>query len=370
MSAVVSLIDEVESAFKNGTPASRSGALRRITDLFLDGVVAYKEREIAVFDDLLCQLVHTLERETLAELSGRIAPLDKAPPGLCVQLARHDDIGVARPVLSGSPLLSDKVLVEIAQTKGQLHLAAIASRSSLSERVSDVLIDRGDGVVLTTVARNLGARLSTRGYSSLLGKAEADAELASAIISRPDLSPEMFRKLVAQATSTVQQRLLARTADPAVKDKLQQTLQSVSAVVAREVDRRSEVRKLPAHVVEMDRFKLKTELTNYVAAGKLTETVIILSTLTELAGDTIRLLLKKEEPDGLLIACKSCGLGWTTVRPLLELAARARGAANPNAASYLDQYTKISGEAAGRVMRFLKVRKSASLNDMKEMLAS
>jgi uncharacterized protein (DUF2336 family) len=370
MSDAGSLIDEVEIAFRHGTSASRSKTLRRITDLFLQGAEAYKEPQIGVFDDILCGLIDKIERETLAELSGRIGPLKKAPPSLCGQLARHDDIEVARPVLQHSPLLSDGHLIEIAQSKSQSHLEAIANRSQLSERVSDVLIDRGNGVVLTAVARNLGARLSTRGYKTLLGKAERDVNLASAIVSRPDLSPEMFRKLVAQATSTVQQRLLAATNDPAIKSRLQETLQSVSAVVAREVDRRAEVRQLPAHVVQMDKFKLKSELTGYVEAGKLTETVIVLSTLTELAGDTIRQLLSCEESDGLLIACKSCGLGWTTVRPLLELAGKARGASNLNVSSYLDQYTKISRESADRVMRFLKVRKSASINDMKEMLAS
>ena len=365
-----SLVNEVETAFRQGTPTSRASALRRITGLFLDGADVYKEEVIGVFDDVLCQLVDTLERQTLAELSGRIAPLNKAPPRLCARLARHDDIEVARPVLSRSPLLSDSLLIEIAQSKSQSHLEAIATRSRLSERVTDVLIDRGNDAVLTTVARNFGARLSTRGYRTLLGKAEKDVDLASAMVSRPELSPEMFRKLVAQATTTVQQRLLAATSDPAVKRRLQETLQSVSSVVAHEVDRRAEVRKLPAHVVEMDKFKLKSELSSYVEAGKLTETVIVLSTLTELAGDTIRQLLAGDEPDGLLIACKSCGLGWTTVRPLLELAAKARGAASLNAINYLDQYTKISRESADRVMRFLKVRKSASVTDMKQMLAS
>jgi hypothetical protein len=105
-------------------------------------------------------------------------------------------------------------------------------------------------------------------------------------------------------------------------------------------------------------------------SGKLTEAVIVLTTLAELAGDTIRQLLGSEERAGLLIVCKSCGLGWTTVRPLLELAGRARGAHDLNAASFLDQYTKISREATERVMMFLKVERSTSLNDMKQMLTS
>ena len=219
MSTVGSLIDEVETAFRSGTTESRSRTIRRITDLFLEGVEDYKEHEIGVFDDVLCTLVDKIERETLAELSRRVASLNKAPPRLCGQLARHDDIAVARPILSRSPLLSDSHLIEIAQSKSQIHLEAIAGRVQLSERVSDALIERGNSVVLTAVASNSVARLSTRGYRKLLIKAETNEALAAAISSRPDLSPEMFRRLVAQAASSVQKRLMA-TANPALMGEL------------------------------------------------------------------------------------------------------------------------------------------------------
>jgi uncharacterized protein (DUF2336 family) len=211
VSTVRSLIDEVETAFRSGTAESRSRTLRRITALFLDGVEGYKQQEIGVFDDILCTLIDTIERETLAELSGRVASLSKAPPQLCGKLARHDAIAVARPVLRRSPLLSDSHLIEIAQSQSQLHLEAIAGRVELSERVSDALIERGNSIVLTTVAGNSGARLSTRSYRKLLNKAERNEALAAAISSRPDLSPEMFRRLAAQATSSVQKRLMDGT---------------------------------------------------------------------------------------------------------------------------------------------------------------
>jgi uncharacterized protein (DUF2336 family) len=363
-----SLIDEVETAFRNGTSESRSRTLRRITDLFLDGVDGYKEQEIGVFDDVLCTLVDKIERETLTELSSRVAPSNKAPPRLCAQLSRHDDIAVARPVLSRSPLLSDSHLVEIAQSKSQLHLEAIASRPRLSERVSDALIDHGNNIVLTTVAGNFGARLSTRGYRKLLNKAETDEALAAAISSRPDLSPEMFRRLVAQAVSSVQQRLMATT-NPALKGELQGILQDVSSGIARSADRKADIRQLP-HAVQIDKSKLRSELVNYVESGRLTETVVALAALTGLAADTIRQLLSQEDPEAMLIACKACGLGWTTVRGLLELSGKSRGRTKANPAIYLDQYTKISRDTAERVMRFLKVRKTASAAEMKQMLAS
>ena len=219
MSAVGSLIDEVETAFRSGTSESRSKTLRRITDLFLDGVEDYNEQEIGVFDDVLCTLIDKIECATLAELSGRVASLNKAPPRLCGELARHDDIAVARPVLSRSPLLGDSHLIEIAQSKNQMHLEAIAGRVQLSERVSDALIERGNSIVLTAVASNPGARLSTRGYRKLLIKAETNEALAAAIGSRSDLSPEMFKRLVAQATSSVKKRLMATTS-PTLKGAL------------------------------------------------------------------------------------------------------------------------------------------------------
>jgi hypothetical protein len=85
---------------------------------------------------------------------------------------------------------------------------------------------------LTAVAENHGARFSTGGYDNIVGKAERDVDIAAALLSRPDLTPELFRKLVAQATATVQQKLMARV-DQAMKERLQSVLQSISQEIAR-----------------------------------------------------------------------------------------------------------------------------------------
>lgn len=370
MSSVQSLIDEVEASFRSGTADSRAATLRRITDLFLTGVDDFAEQHVGVFDDVLCGLVETIEREAVAELSRDIAELPKAPRMLSRRLARHDDIEVAGPVLRHSVVLSENDLVEVAQNKGQLHLEAIANRSQVSERVSDILVDRGNSIVLTTVAGNTGAQFSTRGYKSLLGKAENDANIASAVLGRSDLSPDMFRRLVAQASATVQQKLLAN-ADPRLKERVQGVIQVITADISRNSDRSVSMRGSTAgsQLKTLDKGKLLAELADYAAAGRPTEAATALAVLSELSIDTVRQLLTRQDYELLLIVCKACGLGWVAVRALLELAAQSRDEFSFNSAGYLDEYNKLSRESAERVIRFLKVRKAASGAEIKKMLA-
>jgi uncharacterized protein (DUF2336 family) len=369
--SVRSLLDEVEAAFRRGTSDSRATALRNITDLFLVGADSFQKEHIGVFDDVLCELVDKIERMAIAELSEKIAPISKAPPRLTRRLSWDDDIAIAGPMLRESPVLDDNDLFEIAQKKSQLHLEAIAARPHLSERVADVLIERGHSPALTAVAENHGARFSTGGYDNIVGKAERDVDIAAALLSRPDLTPELFRKLVAQATATVQQKLMARV-DQAMKERLQSVLQSISQEIARGGARNIEtyVSASKRPITALDKGRLRSQLTYYATRGRAVECAIAIAAIAELPTDTIKHLMVKSDLDALLVVCKACSLGWGTARALLELAAESRGNSDVNSAAYLDQYTRISREIAERVIRFLKARKSVSETELRTMLAS
>ena len=344
--------------------------LRRITDLFLASADSFEEQQVGLFDDVLCDLIGKIEREAVATLSNDIAAVPKAPRTLSRRLSQHDDIAIAGPVLRHSVVLSENDLVEVAKNKGQSHLEAIANRTHVSERVSDVLVDRGNSTVLRTVAGNAGACFSTRGYNSLLSKAENDADVASAVIGRSDLSPEMFRKLVAQASAAVQQKLLAN-ADPQMKEKVQGVVQLITLDISRKGDRAVTIQgtQAGAQLKAIDKSKLKEELIDYATAGRFGETATALAALSELSIDTIRQLFGRQDYELLLVVSKACGLGWVAVRALLELAAHSRDEFGFNSAGYLDQYNKLSRESAERVMRFLKARKAASGAEIKKMLA-
>jgi uncharacterized protein (DUF2336 family) len=369
VSGVASLIEEIEATFKNGTAESRSATLRRITSLFMEGADSFEEPQIDVFDDVLCQLVDKIEREAIVELSNTIAPIAKSPFDLTQRLSRHDDIAISGPVLRQSSLLTDDDLVDIAQSKGQQHLVAIATRRQISETVTDVLVDRGNSEVLTTVAGNFGARFSSNGYGTLLTKAEQNPDVAMAVIMRSDLSPEMFRKLVARAATKVQERLQA-IANPSVKDRLRGVLQDIQLQLVRDADSKKisvDARRNP-QADSLDKEKLRSELHDYANAARLVESATALGTLSGVSAETVKRLITQNEVDALLIVCKASGLGWRTARALVNLSAKLKGNATSNATEFLDQYTKMTSESAQRVMRFLNARKAVSGSELKKLM--
>ena len=209
MSSFKSVLDELESALQSGAMGRRTTVLRQITDLFTSGAENFSQQQIALFDDVMSHLVSHIESRALVELSSRIAPVANAPARVIRRLAADDAIEVAGPVLAQSEQLTRDDLVEIAKKSGQAHLMKIASRSRLDEAVTDVLVDRGDSEVANQVAANSGARFSKTGYSKLVLWAEGDDQLTATLARRSDIDPHLFRQLLAHATETVRETLIA-----------------------------------------------------------------------------------------------------------------------------------------------------------------
>ena len=133
-------------------------------------------------------------------------------------------------MLAQSPRLRESDLVELAKTKGQAHLLAIAGRADIGEAVTDVLVRRGNPEVVRTVADNQSAKLSEGGFSALVKRAEGDEDLAEKVGSRADIPPHLFRELLVRATAVVQQRLLA-SAKPETRAEIQRVLDKISREV-------------------------------------------------------------------------------------------------------------------------------------------
>jgi uncharacterized protein (DUF2336 family) len=166
------------------------------------------DQQINVFDDILGHLIKRIEAKALAELSRRLAPIHNAPIEVVRQLARDDNIGVAKPVLTTSARLSDSDLIEIASKKTQAHLLAISARAQIETAVTDILLQRGDQDVFYTLAENSGARFSARGFETLVRRAEGDGRLAEKVGLRLDVPLRLFRELLSRATEAVRTRLL------------------------------------------------------------------------------------------------------------------------------------------------------------------
>src|SRR5262249_38184502 len=98
-----------------------------------------------------------------------------------------------------SEQLDEHVLVESAKTKSQDHLMAISRRKVLTEKVTDVLVDRGNRQVAISTAGNPGAAFSEFGYSTLVGRSQTDDHLAVCVCSGLEMQRRHLLGLFAEA---------------------------------------------------------------------------------------------------------------------------------------------------------------------------
>ena len=352
MTVSPAIIDELESALKLGSTDRRIEVLQRITDLFVNNAANFSAEQVTLFDDVMGRLVKEIENRAMVELSSRLASIPNAPAGIIRRLAHDDAVEVAGPVLAKSNRLTEGELIELAETKGQAHLAQIATRGSLNEAVTDVLVGRGDTEVANTLAGNAGARFSETGMWQLVMRADGDDKLSETVATRSDIPPHLFRQLLTRATDKVRQKLLA-SAKPDARRAIEQTLAAISvqfrkAVVSRDyAEAQRNVRSLGQ---ETERIKM--ELLVFARQKKLPELIAALSVLAAVPIELVEQLMHDDNVFGLLVLCKAVALDWTIMHGVIL----ARPTAEGEQASELDEayatYLRLSVSSAQRALRF------------------
>jgi uncharacterized protein (DUF2336 family) len=353
-----SLIDELENALSSGTSDQRIHTLARITDLFLIGAESYSDEQIDVFDDVLLKIAARIEAKSLARLSARLAPLPNAPKRTVKQLAFHSDIAVARPVLVGSERLEESDLVDNARTQSQEHLLAISERKSLSEAITDVLVERGDREVVRSVAGNTGARFSNAGFRRLVTRSTGDDLLATTVGSRRDIPRAHYLKLIERASASVREKLTALNP---------QAAQAVKTAVAEATGGiRSETREASADYAEaktqieaLFRGKQLNEQQIYQFARerKFEHIVVALSMLCDVEVDVVERAMLDPGAEVALILAKFANLSWTTAKAILLLQSAERGISAHDLDQAMSNFSRLQPETARRVLGFYRTRR-------------
>lgn len=170
--------------------AGRDNMLIKLGDLFSGVSHLLDDAGLDTFDTIFLSLAPVCGQTALKYLSESIAPNPRAPRRSIRRLAFHDEILIARPVITLSPLLLDEDQLALATVKSTEHVLALCERSTLTTGVTDIILSRADGRVRVALARNEGAKLSRRGRERLLEAALEDDELDDVVQKRPDLSEE------------------------------------------------------------------------------------------------------------------------------------------------------------------------------------
>ncbi len=357
MSVPASLLPELEEVVQHGSAEKRAETLRRITSLFLDGAVRFKDEHVALFDDVIGCLIEEIEVKALAELARRIAPVPNAPHGVVTRLAKNDDIAVAGPVLKQSRI-DDPDLKYIAETKSQAHLLAMSVRPAISEGLSDVLVHRGDGDVVRSVATNRKAQLSENAFTTLVKRAERDGVLAEKVGLREDIPPRLFRELLMRASEVVQRRLLAQ-AKAATQAEIRRVLAKVTDEVAAKAAPRSYTAALArVQTLNKERNLTEADVAQYAKTGQYEETVAALATISTVPVEVVDRLINGERADPVLILARAGGFGWPTVCEIIN----ARPGAKPlkeTLDAARENFERLTATTAQRVVRFWQVKQDS-----------
>lgn len=353
------LLTDLEEAIMRGNSDRRVTTLRKVTDLFLMDPPALSDEQVSVFDDVILRLSSTIESRARIELSERLAPVDNSPIQTVRNLAHDENIEVAGPVLSNSTRLEDSDLLAIARSRGQQHLMAISVRSSISEDVTDVLVNRGDQNVVHSVASNQGANFSDSGYRALVNRSKDDARLQETVGLRKDIPPQHFRALVAQATDVVRRKLMTAGAGG---EKLNKVLGEVAQDVAQEAGaaQRNYGAALQSITTLRGKGRLnEADLQSFARSGKLEEVVCMLSAMVGVSIDVVDRLMFGDRVDPVLIMCKSINLNWSTVKAILQARPTLTGSSEMGLDECNVNFDRLSITTAQRVIRFWQVRETA-----------
>jgi uncharacterized protein (DUF2336 family) len=351
------LLDELEAALASGNPGRKNDILNRLTELFVRGADRYSEDQIDVFDDVMARLVNVIETKARAKLAARLAPFGNAPSNVIHMLAFDDDIEVARPVLSQSKRLDDRDLAISASTKSQQHLFAISKRHSLSETVTDILVERGDRDVVHSVVKNVGARFSDAGFRMLVNRSSGDDALATDVGLRSDIPRPHFLLLLEKASSAVRARLSAE--NPAAGSAVERAVDEVVGGIRTDTRRASpDFARAVAEVERQNRIRRigESEVYQYARDRKFEETTIALSIMCDTPIDVVERALLDPGAEIALILAKVAGLSSTTTKAILLLRAADRGMSARDLDQALSSFNRLQPDTAKRVLSFFRTR--------------
>jgi uncharacterized protein (DUF2336 family) len=362
-----SLIAEIESSLNGGSSAQCSILVRRVIDLFLSNAESYSIDHVKLFDDVICLLIEKIEHQAKVELSNRLAPIDHAPPSTIRRLSRNDDIAISRPVLQKSNVLTDDDLIDIASTKSQDHLAAIAERARIASAVTDILIERGNADVTRRVTANPGAEISQNGFNIIAHRAEDNEDIAVVFVQRRDVPPELFEQLLQKATAIVRKRLLEISATE-THPRVAQAVAAAARRVAQSQSTRTVAGGRGGKAKPRDVTLLKSRLSQAAKTGTPTDTINAMAELCEVSDKAIKNLVRQDSEEGIIILGKATGLGWSDVKDVLAAIMPHKVKAKSDEKAVFEKFIGLSAASAQRLLQLIRSSKAVYKEEILKLM--
>jgi len=365
----VSLAMNSESLFdlaKSRQPADRERLLLAIADLCDSphAGVAMKTPAIqSLLSSIFMSLVVEAERDIRHRLSQKLASADWAPNAL-VNVLALDDIEIARPIISHSPVLQDTDLVRLLVEATIEHGIEVARRPNLSQSVVGAILEQAEPAVLTALAGNHTAELSAKDLSELVEAARTIAALRTPLSQHPRLTGQLARRLYLWVGLALRQGLADRfrldvaVLDEALAAAVAEAQYNVAPETQPRTSREGEREMMEQRLVD----KLHSAgqlrpgyLVRALREGRLGLFASALAILGRFETQQVQATLDSDRPELLALACAAVGIDRSVFPDILEMtrglnAGRPGGGAE-GARKASVAFAPVSPEVAGAAFR-------------------
>ncbi|HSR73021.1 MAG TPA: DUF2336 domain-containing protein [Kiloniellales bacterium] len=306
---------------------SRRALTATIGDLFSAKDRVLTERERALMGDILRKLIRDCESVVRRDLSERLARAPDPPHDLIVALA-NDDIEVAAPVLMNSSVLRDVELIQVIRQRTQQHQLAIAMRRSISEHVSDALVETGSTDVIKTLLENQDARISEATMIYLAEESRRVDTYQEPLIKRRDLKPELAERMYLWVSAALRQHIL--TSFDIHPTRLDDELEGVAAAISADPDQHREDPEAEQPAAVLARRLSETKqitpefLIQVLRQGEIRLFEALFAELSGLRTPRLQTVLYDGGGENLAIACRALEMPKPTFATIFLLSRRGR----------------------------------------------
>ncbi len=214
--------DDVSKLMSDPSADNRAKTAAKVAGDFDSGALSDSERQLA--EEIFRFMVKDAEVRVREALAQNLKESPDLPHDVALSLAQDVD-QVALPILQFSDVLTDDDLIEIIQSQSEDKQTAIAGRSSVSDSVSEALVDTGNEKAITSLLSNEGADISENSLKKVVDDYGEREQIQDAMVHRPKLPVSVAEKLVTVVSEKLAGELIARHDLPenAVTDLVLQT---------------------------------------------------------------------------------------------------------------------------------------------------
>ncbi len=200
---------DVAKLLTDPSEKNRTDTARKVSAQYGEAELGPKER--ALIEDIFRVMVKDVEVRVREALSDSLKDNPDIPREIALSLA-NDVSDVALPIIEFSEVLKDEDLIEIIANKGEDHQQAVARRESVSEHVSEALVDTGNEKVVATLVRNDGAKLSEQTMNVVLDKFGTNKDINEPMALRSELPLTVAERLVTLVSDKIRDHLVTHHA--------------------------------------------------------------------------------------------------------------------------------------------------------------